>query len=46
MLTTTNGDEYSTNSAAEVRLIWATIGKCIGSWFIDNDIDYDKDSDE
>ena len=46
VLTTTNGDEYSTNSAADVRLIWATIGKCIGSWFIDNDIDYDKDSDE
>jgi hypothetical protein len=29
-----------------VRLIWATIGKCIGSWFIDNDIDYDKDKED
>ena len=46
VLTTTNGDEYSTNSAADVRLIWATIGKCIGSWFIDNDIDYDKDEED
>ena len=26
VLTTTNGDEYSTNSAEDVRLIWATIG--------------------
>jgi len=46
VLTTTNGDEYSTGSVADVRLIWATIGKCTGSWFIDNDIDYDKDEED
>lgn len=46
VLTTTNGNEYSTRSAEDVRLIWATIGKCIGSWFIDNDIDYDKDTED
>lgn len=46
VLTTTNGDEYSTGSVADVRLVWATIGKCIGSWFIDNDIDYDKDEED
>ena len=46
VLTTTNGDEYSTGSVADVRLVWATIGKCIGSWFIDNDIDYDKDTED
>lgn len=46
VLTTTNGDEYSTGSAEDVRLIWATIGNCIGSWFIDNDIDYDKDTED
>lgn len=45
VLTTTNGDKYSTGSAEDVRLVWATIGKCIGSWFIDNDIDYDKDTE-
>ena len=43
VLTTTNGDEYSTNSVEDVRLIWATIGKCISTWYVDNDIDYDKD---
>ena len=42
VLTTNNGDEYSTSCVEDVRLIWATIGKCISSWFIDNDIDYDK----
>ena len=46
VLTTTNGNKYNTSCVEEVRLIWATIGKCIGSWFIDNDIDYDKDEEE
>ena len=46
VLTTTNGDEYSTGSVEDVRLIWATIGKCTGSWFIDNDIDYDKNEED
>ena len=46
VLTTTNGDEYSTSCVEDVRLIWETIGKCIGSWFIDNDIDYDKDEED
>ena len=46
VLTATNGDEYSTNCVEDVRLIWATIGKCIGSRFIDNDIDYDKDEED
>ena len=46
VLTTTNGDKYSTFCVADVRLIWATIGKCTGSWFIDNDIDYDKDEED
>ena len=43
VLTTTSGDEYTTCSKEDVRLIWATFGHCAGSWFIDNDIDYDKD---
>ena len=46
MMTTTNGDEYSTRCVEDVRLIWATIGKCISTWFIDNDIDYDKNDDD
>ena len=46
VLTTTNGDEYSTSCVADVRLIWATFGRCSGSWFIDNDIDYDKDEED
>ena len=46
VLTTTNGNKYNTSSVGEVRLIWATFGKCIGSWFIDNDIDYDKDEED
>ena len=46
VLTTNNGDEYSTSCVEDVRLIWATFGKCIGSWFIDNDIDYDKDEED
>ena len=40
VLTTRNGDTYTTCSEEDVRLIWATIGKLSGSWFIDNDIDY------
>jgi len=43
VLTTTNGDEYSTCCVEDVRLIWATIGNCISTWFVDNDIDYGKD---
>ena len=46
VLTTTNGDEYSTSCVEDVRLIWATFGKCIGPRFIDNDIDYDKDDED
>ena len=46
VLTTTNGDEYSTRCVEDVRLIWATIGKCISTWFVDNDIDYDKDEED
>ena len=46
VLTTTNGDEYSTRCVEDVRLIWATIGKCIGPRFIDNDIDYDKGEED
>lgn len=46
VLTTTNGDKYCTCCAEDVRLIWATIGKCISSRFIDNDIDYDKSDDD
>lgn len=43
VLTTTNDDECSTRCAEEVRLIWATIGKCISTWFVDDEIDYDKE---
>ena len=46
VLTTNNGDEYSTSCVEDVRLIWATFGKCSGSRFIDNDIDYDKDEED
>ena len=46
VLTTANGDEYSTRCVEDVRLIWATIGKCTSTWFVDNDIDYDKDKEE
>ena len=46
VLTTTNGDEYSTCCVEDVRLIWATIGKCISRWFVDNDIEYDKDEED
>lgn len=42
VLTTPNGDEYVTNSEEDVRLVWATIGKCPDNWFIDDDIDYSK----
>ena len=40
VLTTKDGVSYTTCSKNDVRLIWATIGKVSGSWFIDNDIDY------
>lgn len=43
VLTTRNGDTYTTSSESDVRLIWATIGKLSGSWFIDNDIDYSNE---
>ena len=43
VLTTTNGDEVSTRCVEEVRLIWATIGKCLCTWFVDDEIDYDKE---
>jgi hypothetical protein len=48
VLTTRYGDIYTTCSENDVRLIWATIGKVSGSWYIDNDIDYDNNdsSDE
>ena len=46
VLTTTNGVEYSTSCVEDVRLVWATSGKCIGTCFIDNDIDYDKDEED
>lgn len=46
VLTTTNGDKYSTGCVEDVRLIWATIGKCTSTWFVDDDIDYDKDEED
>lgn len=46
VLTTKDGNDYATCSAEDVRLIWAAIGKVSGSWFIDEDIDYDKDGDD
>ena len=46
VLTTKDGNEVTTCSAEDVRLIWATIGKVSGSWFIDEDIDYSKDNEE
>lgn len=45
VLTTTNGDEYSTGDGNDVRLIWAVFGHCRGLWYIDNDIDYDKEEE-
>lgn len=32
--------EVATDSREDVRLIWATIGKVSGTWFIDDDINY------
>ena len=46
VITTKDGNDYATCSAEDVRLIWATIGKVSGSWFIDEDIDYDKSNDD
>ena len=46
VVSTANGDKYSTRCVEDVRLIWATIGKCTSTWFVDNDIDYDKDKKE
>lgn len=43
VLTTKDGDSYTTCSENDVRLIWATIGKLSGSWFIDNDINYSNE---
>ena len=45
VITTKDGNQYSTCSAEDVRLVWATIGKVSGSWFIDEDIDYSKSND-
>jgi hypothetical protein len=45
-LVTKNGGEITTCTVEDVRLIWATIGKCIGSWFIDNEIDYEKEDED
>ena len=42
VLETTNGNEYVTSSEEDVRLVWATIGKCSENWSIDDDIDYSK----
>ena len=46
VITTKDGNDYATCSAEDVRLIWATIGKVSGSWFIDEDIDYSKSNNE
>jgi hypothetical protein len=46
LLTLASGEKLSTDSVEDVRLLWATIGKCSGSWFVDNDINYDNDNDE
>jgi len=47
VLTTKDGCSYTTCSKNDVRLIWATIGKVSGLWYVDNDIDYSSnDSDE
>lgn len=40
VLTTKDGVSYTTCSMNDVRLIWATIGKVSGLWYVDNDIDY------
>ena len=41
-ITTKDDEEYETESEEDVRLIWATIGKVSGNWFVDNDFDYNK----
>ena len=46
VLTTANDEQFSTKSEEDVRLVWATIGRCIGRRFIDNDIDYDESDDD
>lgn len=46
VLTTANGNEYVTSSEEDVRLVWATIGKCADNWSIDDDIDYSKEDEE
>ena len=47
VLTTKDGVSYTTCGKNDVRLIWATIGKVSGLWYVDNDIDYSRnDSDE
>lgn len=45
-LTTTNGEKYETGSENDVRLVWAVLGRASGNWFVDDDIDYDKDENE
>lgn len=35
--------EVATDSREDVRLIWATIGKVSGTWFIDDDINYEDE---
>ena len=47
LITTKDDEEYETESEEDVRLIWATIGKVSGNWFINNDFDYyKKESDD
>lgn len=43
VITTSDGEEYTTTTKEDVRLIWTAIGKCAGTWYIDNDIKYDED---
>lgn len=40
---TIDGIEVATDSGENVRLIWATIGKVSGTWFIDDDINYEDE---
>ena len=46
VLTTADKKETETNSEEDVRLIWAIFGYCVGSWFYDNDINYNKNNDD
>ena len=40
---TKDGIKVATHSAGDVRLIWTTIGKVSGTWFIDDDINYEDE---